>query len=1218
MPSPQTDPHIGSYFGNFRIVRKLGEGGMGVVYEAENPKISSRAAVKLLHARFAQDGEYAKRFLNEARSVNVIRHRGLVEISDFGQLPDGTLYYVMELLKGDSLRKRIDAKKGPFPVEEAIAIGAQVARALSAAHKAGIVHRDLKPDNLMLEVDPVNAGQDWVKILDFGIAKFRAGRDAQADTDKTNVNTQYGSFMGTQLYMPPEQHGRAEDVDGRADVFSLGVVLYELLTGTVPFEQSSLSLLVRTPMPIAKLNPAVSTKLSKLVDQMMAARRDDRPTMDVVASRLDAMLSSHVRTGRRLVALAGVIGVLVGALLIGVLRMDRAQSPAELRIRSHNVLSETLQGQDSALQLQAIQVIGQSRDLEQRSLIEPLLKDSQKWNQFTPKLRESLVRALGQIGALDTTPIILPLLSRSEPIQMQLAAADALSQMQHPRGQEALRELLVDGDLLTKIEAALRLVSYRDAMGADLLWKSVDTSGLSLDKRLEVLGKLARSDDERAKQRLWEELSQLSRLPLRELRVRVALWLAQCGDDRAWPELRNAANQKELMFEQLLALRFLAALGEPDSDVKLREVMLDRKQPDSLREQAVEGLADGNNSGSLDALGVVLEDRGTSPRLRIAVAGAILRITAGELAKMGEHSLAAARGALGSDSQSMRELAISMLSQVDSEQAVGLLGQALSDKERVIRLSAAKALGRKNLRGAVIALRPALRDADSEVRSLAIRSLGQVVQTLGKRADGAIVGSVIQDLRQMSSTGSESEKLVASGVLLQLGQARVGELAVLRNGLGAKDAELRRLAIEVGDVDRSQLVSALEDADPSVRLAAAYRLAKQGLSDGASVLRAVVESGSKEALQAFLSLRVLGEQVAAPPGLLSLLTSGDLATRLSVLDAVRELSSQTELQLKLVKTAMLDPVSVIRRRAAEVAAQLFKKDPQLRYLRLVRSLRNDPDVSVRAQVVVLLQDLAAITPVNTELVPTPTLAPVSPSSGSAEASKRDGEVASPAASPTASPAVATGMGDLLVEGEELVRFQIDKGAMQLITGRAIQVAIGKHRIGYLRGQQDVTILAGQVTKIRIPVTLAEQMVQDARAALDRKDLIHGQESLDQLRRMIQRGKAPQSMQADLSFQQARLHESRDQLDLALMEYNRVLNIPAGQRRAELNAALQATQGRLSSKVSRIQVFTLVDGQCVITREIWSSPGQQQISIGKGQTRSIYATLGSINKVMACQ
>ena len=142
MPSPRPDPHIGTLFGNFRIVRKLGEGGMGVVYEVEHTKIGSRAAVKLLHARFAQDEEYAKRFLNEARAVNVIRHRGLVEISDFGKLPDGTLYYVMEILTGDSLRKRIDQKKGPFPTQEVVSIGVQVARALGAAHQAGIVHRD--------------------------------------------------------------------------------------------------------------------------------------------------------------------------------------------------------------------------------------------------------------------------------------------------------------------------------------------------------------------------------------------------------------------------------------------------------------------------------------------------------------------------------------------------------------------------------------------------------------------------------------------------------------------------------------------------------------------------------------------------------------------------------------------------------------------------------------------------------------------------------------------------------------------------------------------------------------------------------------------------------------------------------------------------------------------------------------------------------------------
>jgi len=1211
MPSPRPDPHIGTLFGNFRIVRKLGEGGMGVVYEVEHTKIGSRAAVKLLHARFAQDEEYAKRFLNEARAVNVIRHRGLVEISDFGKLPDGTLYYVMEILTGDSLRKRIDQKKGPFPTQEAVSIGVQVARALSAAHQAGIVHRDLKPDNIMMETDPVNAGQDWVKILDFGIAKFRGQRGSQTDPDKTDVNTQYGSFMGTQLYMPPEQHGRAEDVDGRADVFSLGVVLYELLTGQVPFEKNSLSLLVKTPTSIHKVNPAVPKKLSALVDQMMAARRDERPTMEVVAERLAAMQPSLASAGKRLAVLAGIVGVLVGALLIGVLRMDRALSPAELRSRSHLVLQEMLKGQDSALRLSAIQAIGQSRDLDQRTLLEPLLRDVQRGNHFEPKVREALVRALGQLGALDTTPQLLPLLSRNEPIPLQLAAADALSQMQHPRGLEALKELLNDGDLLTKIEAALRLVSYRDAAGAELLWKSVDSAGLAPDMKLKVLDRLARSDDERAKQLLWQELSQLSQLRVRDLQIRAAMSLAQCGDERAWPTLRKAAQQTELIHEQLLALRFLAALGEPDAEQKLREVLLDRKQPDSLREQAVEGLSDGNSYTSLETLGRVLSDRGTSPRLRIATAGAILRITAGELAKMGEDSLAAARAALGSDSQAMRELAISMLTQVESEQAVGLLGQALSDKERAIRISAAKALGRKNLRGAVSALRPALRDADTEVRSLAMRSLGQVVQTLGQRADGSMVGSVLSDLRQMSSTGTESEKLVASGVLLQLREANTNELTVLRSGLSAKDPELRRLAIEFGEASRELLAKSLEDVDPSVRLAAAYRLAKQGLRDGVSVLRAVVESGDREALSAFLALRALGESVPTPPGLQSLQTSGDLTTRLSILGVVRELSFQPELQMKLLKIAMLDPASMVRRRAAEVAAELFKANRQLRYLRLVRSLRNDPDVSVRAQVAGLLRELSSITPVSVEESPKPTvtitpLASPTPQPGSSTEGK------------SVSPTAATGMGDLLVEGDELVRFQIDKGANQLITGRAIPVSVGKHRISYLRGTLDVSIQLGQVTRVRIPTTLAEQMLQDAKSALDRKDLIHGQESTDQLKRMIQRGKAPQSMQADVAFLQGRLLESRDQLDQAITEYNRALNVPASQRRPELNAALQATVNRLASKVSRIQVFTPVNGQCVMTRESLSPPGRQQISLGQGQSRSIFVVLGSTQKVNACQ
>jgi hypothetical protein len=162
------------------------------------------------------------------------------------------------------------------------------------------------------------------------------------------------------------------------------------------------------------------------------------------------------------------------------------------------------------------------------------------------------------------------------------------------------------------------------------------------------------------------------------------------------------------------------------------------------------------------------------------------------------------------------------------------------------------------------------------------------------------------------------------------------------------------------------------------------------------------------------------------------------------------------------------------------------------------------------------------------------------------------------------------------------------------------------------------IQAAQPTKVKIPVSQGDQYCQDAKDALARKDLLHAQENIDKLRRLVQRGKAGANLQADLFLQQARLYEAKDLLDPALTEYNRALNIPAGQRRPEMNAALQGALTRLSSKVSRVQVFTMVDGRCVMTREFLSPPGQQQIGIGNGQTRTVYATLGGITKVTACQ
>ena len=161
------------------------------------------------------------------------------------------------------------------------------------------------------------------------------------------------------------------------------------------------------------------------------------------------------------------------------------------------------------------------------------------------------------------------------------------------------------------------------------------------------------------------------------------------------------------------------------------------------------------------------------------------------------------------------------------------------------------------------------------------------------------------------------------------------------------------------------------------------------------------------------------------------------------------------------------------------------------------------------------------------------------------------------------------------------------------------------------------MLPGQVVRVRIPVTQAEQFLQDSKDALNRKNFSLAQDNLNRLRRLVQRGKADSSMQADLSYQQARLYEAGQRLDDALVEYNRVLNIPEAQRRSELNVALKATLARISGKVGRVQVFTFTDGQCKMSREIWSPPGRQVIGVGNGQTRSTYVSLGGIAKVTTC-
>jgi len=219
-----SDLKEGDVVGEYVVSSKVGSGGFGTVFSAQHPLIGKKVAIKVLRRKYSADPEYVDRFVAEARSVNQIRHRNIIDIFAFGQLPDGRHYFVMEFLEGRTLEQH-RAALGHLPVGEAIALLRGLAQALDAAHRQGIAHRDLKPENVFLleqEGQPL-----FLKLLDFGIAKLLDDGDAK-------TWTQTGSPLGTPVYMSPEQ-ARGRKVDHRTDIYSFGVMIYELVTGALPF-----------------------------------------------------------------------------------------------------------------------------------------------------------------------------------------------------------------------------------------------------------------------------------------------------------------------------------------------------------------------------------------------------------------------------------------------------------------------------------------------------------------------------------------------------------------------------------------------------------------------------------------------------------------------------------------------------------------------------------------------------------------------------------------------------------------------------------------------------------------------------------------------------------------------------------------------------------------------------------------------------------------------
>jgi eukaryotic-like serine/threonine-protein kinase len=267
---------IGQTVGSYQVVGKIAEGGMGVVYRAHHPMLGKVAAIKVLLPEFSANQDIVNRFFNEARAATAIRHPGIVEIYDFGYLPNGMGYIVMEFLDGEPLARRM-AQQGRLDERTALSIIRGSASALAAAHAKGIVHRDLKPDNIFLVPDPDMPTGERPKLLDFGIAKLA---DNQRPGEHS-ARTRTGAVMGTPTYMSPEQCRGAGHVDHRSDIYSLGCILYEMLTGRPPFVAEGVGEIIGAhlffpPTPPTQLVPTISAQAEALTMQLLAKKPEER------------------------------------------------------------------------------------------------------------------------------------------------------------------------------------------------------------------------------------------------------------------------------------------------------------------------------------------------------------------------------------------------------------------------------------------------------------------------------------------------------------------------------------------------------------------------------------------------------------------------------------------------------------------------------------------------------------------------------------------------------------------------------------------------------------------------------------------------------------------------------------------------------------------------------------------------------------------------------
>lgn len=1188
------DPLLGQMFGSFRLTRCIGRGGMGAVYEAKHRLIGTRAAVKILLPDLGSE-DYARRFLDEARAVNIISHPGVVSIFEFGQRDeDKRLFIVMEFLQGQSLESFVSDRK-TVNLGELLPILLQLARAIDAAHRAGIVHRDLKPSNVMLVPDLLLLGGRRVKVVDFGIAKVQRAKPSRDDA------TEVGAVMGTPFFMAPEQYGNAAEVTGKADVFALGVIIFEALTGKLPFGKTSTFVVITRPAPsLRTVATSVPLPLARLVDAMLSSEPEARPTMSEVVAELERIYKTPARRWKSLAAAGGAAAIVGGVTLALTMRPP---SPDELEARFRNIrehASRILRGElavdrPSQVRSASARALGSSRDGIYRDWLIPLMQDPDK------QVSCAASRALSSIGDPADGPSLSGLLDHPD-LSLRLCVASALTHLtasaESKLGQDVAKTLLQD----PRIVARSDLAEVRAALAADLvhagqtdatsaLLQALQSPALNAAERIHYLELVATSEEAPvAIARLRQIATDYSRPAAETLGAAASLnrlGFSQADEQQA---LKSAREQRGP--NQLLAMWLTRGIPDKKTCDLFWEVMSNSSEAEERRQLASEGLTycGHDYAAKLDEL---VDTLASKPLLRVAAAESLLRMVGpdSQHAAAMQHRFAHGyqSGALLSD----RLAFIDSLSGRPDEQVVSAITQVLSeDGDETIRKVAARSLKPAQVRSVLQRLAEELGSANGDVSENGQRAIAALLGVLHLDTP-AVIGSSVRTriLERLRAPGSSTEEIILRLLLLRAGDRDQG--VILRSKLPTLDRLHKLLAIELLAPDDPIVSASLSSSDPVVQLAAARRRAmfKHGDPATKQVLTDALKRRGSDSLVAFYLLRGLGEAPAKPAHLTDLL--GRAETLPVRWEAARLLALLPLTEARpLLMEASNDPAAVIRREVVQVARAHYERQPDLQLLDMVRLLASDPELPVRLRAIQFLQQITNPRGNN----PAPIGNTTSRSTGIRSGTPPVGADRSLSAE-SAKPAEAAGkaMSFLQIQVPAGMRVKLTgKGvAHDLSNSRELQLPAGRYQLTATCDETLTFELKALERKVAKVCEVA-QAVEQIRLMRQAGQLVQANVALNRL--MLQlRGKEQSPLFERVRFERGEVRAASGNLRDALDDYNHVWGRHLGKPLHQLPTIAQKL-ALLRTRVGRLSVYQQTNGRCVLVEDSLQMPGMVRTAL----------------------